>query len=320
MLTKKQSFIITISSILFIAIAFFLIPYLVTNKSWGWAYSDKTGVIGDTIGGIVGPLVGFVGVVLTFFAFYIQYQANQIQIQAFREQSDLASRSDRQIKVQQIESNFFRMIDYHNQNVNQIKITNLDTTKTDISEGRRAFVQFKIQIHRLLPIVNAVNSENNLGLNRDQILDITYIVFYYGIDGSWVNFITEKLSRYDNSSLIATKIAEKIAENPNLKLARTNQTNLSTYFRNMYNALKLIDENEILLDKEKKDLIKIYRAQLSNPELYVIFFNIVSRFGKKWKERNFINRYEFLKNIPKNYCDGYEPSSYFQMQFEDDEY
>lgn len=320
MLTKSQMLSILISSVSFILVAFLLIPYLLTNYSWGWAYNDKTGVIGDTIGGIVGPIIGFVGIILTFMAFYIQYKANQIQILAFREQSDLASKSERQIKVQQIESNFFRMIDYHNQNVNQIKISNLDKTKTDISEGRRAFVQFKIQINRLLPIVNNVSIENDFGLNQEQILDITYIVFYYGIEGSWVNFIAEKLSRYNNSSLIAVKIAEKIVKEPTLRLARTNQTNLSTYFSNMYSALKLIDENEILNEKEKKDLIKIYRAQLSNPELYVIFFNAISRFGKKWEKRNFINKYEFLKNIPKNYCDGYEPSTYFQMQLEDDEY
>ncbi|MGE0637939.1 MAG: putative phage abortive infection protein [Bacteroidia bacterium] len=320
MFTKNQILIVTISSILFIAVAFFLIPYLVTNKSWWWAYDDTTGVIGDTIGGIVGPFVGFVGVVLTFFAFYIQYQANQIQVKSLKEQSDLATKSDRQIKVQHLESNFFRMIEYHNQNVNQIKITNLDSTKTDISEGRRAFVQFKIQIHRLLPIVNAVNSENELKLTREQILDITYIIFYYGIDGSWVNFITEKLSRYPNSSLIAAKVAEKISKTSNLKLARTNQTNLSTYFRNMYNAIKLIDQNEILTEKEKQNLIKIYRAQLSNPELYVIFFNILSRFGKKWIDKDYIIKYELLKNIPKNYCDGYEPSDYFKILYEDDEY
>jgi len=320
MFTKKQLIIVAASSVAFVLICFLLIPYLVMNKSWLWAYNEKTGVIGDTIGGIAGPIVGFAGVVLTFFAFYIQYQANQIQIKSLGEQSDLAAKSDRQIKVQQIESNFFRMVDYHNQNVNQIKITNLDISKNDVSEGRRAFVQFKIQINRLLAITNSVNIENKLRLNPDQILDIAYIVFYYGIDGSWVAFITEKLSRYSNSALIANKIVDKIAENSNLKLARTNQTNLSTYFRNMYNAVKMVDENQFLTGEEKQNLIKIYRSQLSNPELYVLFFNILSRFGKKWIKNNYINKYELIKNIPKNYCDGYEPSSYFEMQYEDDEY
>lgn len=120
--------------------------------------------------------------------------------------------------------------------------------------------------------------------------------------------------------MIAEKISDKINKNPDLKLARTNQTNLSTYFRNMYNAIKLIDESEVLIEKQKKDIVKIYRAQLSNPELYVIFFNVLSRFGKKWKEHDYIVKYELFKNIPKDYCDGYDPYLYFPMIYEYDEY
>jgi len=94
---------------------------------------------------------------------------------------------------------------------------------------------------------------------------------------------------------------------------------LSAYFRNMYNAIKLVDDNKFLNTNEKKDLIKIYRAQLSNPELYVLFFNLMSRFGKKWKEKKYVINYSFIKNIPKGYCDGYEPNDYFEMTYEDDE-
>ena len=41
-----------------------------------------------------------------------------------------------------------------------------------------------------------------------------------------------------------------------------------------------IENNESISDliltlEEKKNLIKILRAQLSNPELYVLFFNII---------------------------------------------
>lgn len=318
--TKGQIWTILLVSLVTLLLAFFIIPYLVTTKSWLWHYDDATGVMGDTIGGIAGPIIGLTGVILTFIAFYIQYKANQIQLKSLKDQFNFAVKNDRQTKVQQVENNFFRMIDYHNQNVNQLKIPNLNTSKNDIFEGRRAFVQFKIQIHRLLKLVNDVNIENDLNLNKDQILDITYIVFYYGIEGSWINFIIEKLNGYKDNKLIAEKIAEKINSTTFFKLGRTNQTNLSTYFRNMYNALKLIDDNEILNNKEKTSIIKIYRAQLSNPELYVIFFNILSRFGKKWKEKDYVNKYEFLKNIPKHYCDDYEPNKYFSILFEDEEY
>ncbi|MEO4005016.1 putative phage abortive infection protein [Flavobacterium sp. CAU 1735] len=254
---------------------------------------------GTFFGGFIGTIFSIVSVLLLIYTIISQ-------------NSD-SKRAD-------LETNFFRMIDYHNQNVNQIKVTNLDTTKNDISEGRRTFVQFKIQIHRLLPIVSEVNIENNLNLDKNQQLDIAYIIFYYGLEGSWMTFITEKLQRYPQPAKISQKILEKLNAYPQLKYGRTNQTNLSTYFRNMYNAIKMVDESRYLTTQQKQNLIKIYKAQLSNPELYIIFFNVLSRFGKKWKENGYITKYEFLRNIPKDYCDGYDPKQYFPMIYEYEEY
>ncbi len=113
---------------------------------------------------------------------------------------------------------------------------------------------------------------------------------------------------------------KRVKANKTYNLGRTNQTNLSTYFRNLYNAVKMVDNSKFLTYEEKKNLIKIYRAQLSNPELYVFFFNIISRFGKKWKANNYVVKYELIKNLPKDYCEDYEPQSYFAMVYEDDEY
>ncbi len=53
----------------------------------------------------------------------------------------------------------------------------------------------------------------------------------------------------------------------------------------------------------------------------ILFFNVLSRFGKKWLQNNFINKYDFIKNIPFEYCDGYDPKHYFpSIKFEEDEY
>ncbi len=85
----------------------------------------------------------------------------------------------------------------------------------------------------------------------------------------------------------------------------------------MYNLIKLIDNDKYLSKQEKKDLITIYRAQLSSPELYVLFFNLRSYFGKKWNDKGYVERYELLKNIPKNYCDKYDPEYYYKkIRFE----
>ncbi len=304
-MSKFVRYIFTLIILFFGTIGFVSFFIIVFNSSFHFGESnlfdaDLASKFGSFFGGVIGTIFGVISVLLIIYTIFHQNLEN---------------------KKSAIETNFFRMIDYHNQNVNQLKIPHLDSTKkNEYSEGRRAFVQFKIQIHRLFEIVNKINEEKELYLNKEEIADIVYIVFYYGIDGSWKKFIEEKLNRYPNNELIAKEIQNRINLNPNYKIGRTNQTNLSTYFRNLYNAVKMIDDSKCLGDNDKKKLLKIYRAQFSNPELYVLFFNIMSRFGKKWKSKKYVIKYELIKNLPKDYCEDYEPKSYFDMIYEDDEY
>lgn len=215
--------------------------------------------------------------------------------------------------------NFYRMLEFHNDMVNQLSVAHINTTKPERSNGRRAFVVFKLQIHHLLELIEKLNTREKWDLNKDQILRIVYMIFYYGIDTQWIEFLQDKIKEDIDPDLlkkILDKILRKIQKGK-LKLGRTNQTSLSSYFRNMYNLIKLIDNDKYLSKQEKKGLITIYRAQLSNPELYVLFFNLRSYFGKKWNDKGYVERYELLKNIPKNYCDGYNPEDYYKkIRFE----
>ncbi|MCK9425195.1 MAG: putative phage abortive infection protein [Ignavibacteriaceae bacterium] len=222
-------------------------------------------------------------------------------------------------KKSQTGGNFFKMLDYHTENVKQLCISHIDPDKKeDKIEGRRAFVIFKLQLIELCKVVNKIKKELQLGLSNEEIIDIVYIAFYYGIDKDWEKFAENKLSRYQKGKEIAKLLLD--AKNSDSKnIGRTNQTSLSSYFRNLYNAVKLIDNDKNLTLDEKKQYIKILRAQLSNPELYVFFFNIVSRFGKKWKENGYIDTYELIKNIPLDYLGNYNPKDFFLITYEEDE-
>ena len=212
--------------------------------------------------------------------------------------------------------NFYRMLEFHNDMVKQLSVAHINTTKPERSNGRRAFVVFKIQIHYLLRLIKNLNKRERWNLKKDQILCIVYMIFYYGIDTHWIKFLQDKIKEDIDFNIIlnGVKIIEKEKK---LKLGRTNQTSLSAYFRNMYNLIKLVDNDKYLSKQEKKSLITIYRAQLSNPELYVLFFNLRSGFGKKWNDKGYVETYELLKNIPKHYCDGYNPEDYYpKIKFE----
>ena len=61
----------------------------------------ETGQIGDTIGGIMGPIIAMIAAYLTFIAFWVQKQANELQ--------------RRDIKVERFNSNFYNLLNVHEQ-------------------------------------------------------------------------------------------------------------------------------------------------------------------------------------------------------------
>ncbi len=168
---------------------------------------------------------------------------------------------------------FYKMVEFHNNIVNQLSVAHIDVRKKERSNGRRAFVIFKIQISKLLDHIQ--NSQLYSSINTKELPRIAYTAFYYGVK-------------------------QKKHKNKKIKLGRTNLTSLSPYFQNMYNTIKFVDNNKYLSLQEKKDLITIYIAQLSVPELYVLAFHLESGFWENGKD--YIKRYNLFRNLPENYC------------------
>ncbi|NMZ33982.1 putative phage abortive infection protein [Pseudomonas proteolytica] len=261
--------------------------------------SELAAKFGDFFGGFIGTIFSIFSVILLIYTVVSQ-------------NLDVSKNGAR--------DRFFKMLDYHGGNIRSIRVPSLETKKSEIiEEGRRAFVVYKIQLKRLLQAVAEIDQELSANLTDAQKIDIAYICFYYGQSDTWIDFIRQKLSFYQDGSIIAEMMLNKVKACEDLKLGRPNQTDLSSYFRNMYNAIKLVDGDKYLSESEKINLVKIYRAQLSNPELYILFFNLVSRFGKKWNANGYIEKYELLTNLPVAYCDGYDPKKYFNISFEEDE-
>jgi hypothetical protein len=92
------------------------------------------------------------------------------------------------------------------------------------------------------------------------------------------------------------------------------QFKLGHYYRHLYQTVKYVDDQHDMKYKEKYELLKTLRAQLSTPEQYLLFFNTISLLGRawefdridskiKWKNANcyLVTKYNFIKNIPDNY-------------------
>ena len=69
----------------------------------------------------------------------------------------------------------------------------------------------------------------------------------------------------------------------------------SVHFRLLYRIFQLIDDADIP-NKNKTDIAKIMRCQLSSDEMLLLRYNAIASYGEKM--RTYINRYNLLKHLP----------------------
>lgn len=193
----------------------FFAPLAITK--WDWIHLDlyKPNEIGDTIGGILGPLVGLIGVTLTFLAFWAQYDANiQQRIQfdtsldnekkareseekkAFEErerknteikeqqeqflkaqelQQDQIRLQDKRARINVFETRFHTMLAIHRDNANNIEVNNI--------EGRKVFIHMLDELKLIFKIFQAIMKEdgNVAALSEEELYNIIYLSFFFGI-------------------------------------------------------------------------------------------------------------------------------------------
>lgn len=246
---------------------------------------DAFGLMGDSYGGInaLFSSLAFFGVLVTML---IQSRDN---------------------KKRTIVEQYFKMLDEQQKVVDEINVPQARRPKKDeaivIAKGRKAFVEFKIQLKYLVIEIRKVADDGGFELSDIDVADIAYAVFYYGSDTSWKPFMMEYLKDYKDTEKLVDGIVAKLKSNKRFVLERPNHNYLSVYFRNMYNAIKLIDNSSLFNEEEKLNYVKVLRSQLSNSELYILFFNLISRFGKKWMDNNYVVKYQLIQNLPPKYCD-----------------
>jgi hypothetical protein len=74
------------------------------------------------------------------------------------------------------------------------------------------------------------------------------------------------------------------------------QNGLGHYFRTLYHVFRFVDDNKVLTTGEKRRYTSLVRAQLSQGELLVLFYNCVSAYGIE-KFKPLVERYGLLENL-----------------------
>ena len=105
------------------------------------------------------------------------------------------------------------------------------------------------------------------------------------------------------------------------------QFRLGHYFRHIFQTVRYMNEQTDLSYEQKYSYMKILRAQLSNYEQAILFFNSLSQLGRKWEldpqinemckgysknDFELISKYALIKNIPIGLLLGIEPVHYYR--------
>lgn len=284
------------------------LPILLTKFPICFSDFSKTGPIGDTIGGIMGPFVAIAAALLTFLAFWVQFKANE------QLKDDIA--------LERFESKFYKLLDLHIQNTNNLSIHGI--------HGREVF---KYLVDSLFFIYNNVEAIYNnystqqkslSNIEREMLTRISYGFFFYGTNYIYLSNSKEESNLYkkvkNNFSDINSKYSYDISKGYNVFLGH--------YYRNLFQIVEFVANynNKLISEKQKYEYVKMLRAQLSDYEQIMLYYNSISDIGRNWnnisnqdsdipqQKMGYIARFKLIKNIPFDSLVGLWPNLKYEKE------
>jgi hypothetical protein len=312
-LTEKFSIKLLITGTILLFLGFLVFFWNDFNLSFSnKIQADKFGQFGDIVGGLIGSIWALAGVILFYVALTEQrndfntnrkvlnaqtdtlkqqikeFELQRVELQETRKVFYIQSDT---LKIQQFESSFFNLLNLHHSIVNSIDLKS-STDKYGTFEFNR------INRDRNEKIINEKINETITG--RD-----CFVRFCKGFRNTYDNLKENK----KNTDLTEHEICEKSYR----IYYQYHQSDLGHYFRNLYHIFKFIKKSEI---ENKKRYTSLVRAQLSNDELFLLFYNSSSTFGID-KFLPLIEEFHLLKNLNRkffieenNHSDFYRDSAY----------
>ena len=277
--------------IIFVLVAVFLTAYFIfvvaspiifTQQTPQWlidifgkkiVFSSNSGNIGDTIG-IMNPFVGIFAAVITFVAFWVQYKANDV----LKKDTLKKDATDK----------FFEMLRMHNENVKELN-----------------FLCYLDEFASVFKTYRLIN-KNPLGETKEAIKS-AYKIFFWGISNKecdeperniLMNLANPVFSFADDMTKSKYEYWDYIQKNRTIfevsevtkefigqdDLYQGRKKTLVRYYRHLYLMVKFIAHNKNLDYSEKRELLRILRAQMSGEEQLMLFFNWASGIGIQWEE------------------------------------
>lgn len=314
----------TLAILALLALSVMIIAFVSLWRFTGFStFNHNTGAIGDTFG-IMNPFIAISAALITFAAFWVQYQANQTMLNENRKQ--------------QIITRFYEMLKIHRDNVKDFEwLQNVYSSKDSKSiyqktpneeliekNGRQIFDYYLIEFNLIYDILDIVSPH----LKKKEKIRRAYNIFFFGGSDEYLNYDmrndlyislaeTEKdffiskvksiFANYENSPK-KERIIQTLFRHRKFFLSQApfygHFDILGNYYRHLFLIVKTVatEDEKYLSYDEKRNLLRILRAQLSNKEQIMLFYNWFSGCGSQWEENNdegnhFFTKYRMIHNI-----------------------
>lgn len=303
-------------------------PFLFTRKAATPDFNFMLmGQIGDTVGGLMNPFIALAGVIVTGLAFYMQYRANFLQRALFEEEQrnnqkvlqDQINTQNKQIKEQQFESQFYEMLKLHRDNISEMKIDGYNFEEVEgglkhyqrVTESRKVFVLMQTELEFILTYYKKFYGKlDHEGFGK------CYELFFFGLTSFKKKYTTDQnffkemdtiraRHQYPDRYEIVKNIDRKVYDDDlklyiNYKPFAGHAQRLGHYFRHLFLAVKSVVRSEIIVEySEKMRYLKLLRAQLSNHEQIMLFYNWMGEYGEPWEndKNQFFTNYCMIHNL-----------------------
>lgn len=305
----------------------FISPFLFTREAITEEFDFRvTGQIGDTIGGLMNPFIALAGAIVTGLAFYIQFEANQQQRklflieqarnkEQFQEQINL---QNKQVQLQQFESQFYEMLKLHRENISEMKIDGYDFEEVDgrlrryekTTVGRKIFVVMQTELECILQYFVKDNKLDKAEFHKCYELFFSGLEKYekkYPSEGAFIGFLKMARQRHqhpEDFEIFTNNERKRYSSdgelNFNYKPFSGHAQRLGHYFRHLFLTVKSVANSTIITDYEDKmRYLRILRAQLSNHEQIMLFYNWLGQHGGDWENDSnaFFTEYCMIHNL-----------------------
>lgn len=258
----------------------------------------------------------------TIITGYIVYQTLVAQQETLNSQEKALEIQKKSNEIAAFENRFFKFIDYHRENVSTMKYRDPKTKEIRYWEGNQVFTVIYYEIKDLLeqymkfkPVPN--NSDTT---RKAKAIDFVYQCVFWGSGVHSLPILKKAFndSEFKNIIFIGKTAEYSTLEKPNVYYSG-HARRLGHYFRNLYRAVKYVDEQKFLTEKQKYEYVTILRAQMSVYEQAVFFYNSISALGDVWEWESYreayphneeekkevfkkllITKYDFIRNTLNN--------------------